>query len=145
MGNIVELNRARKFSVEELEKILPIVRRITDEYFEKLQTLMSRLEALRTRDENQFDPNFTAIEKEINDNVQSWQTKLEKLGAQTKGLWIADFDAGDGYYCWKYPEEKVRYWHQYNDGFRGRVLLEERPGHVAPPVETPASKTPAEL
>lgn len=127
MSNIFELNRTRVFTVEELEKILPVVRRITDEYFEKLQTLMSRLEALRTRDENQFDPTFTAIEKEINDNVQAWQNKLEKLGAQTKGLWIADFDAGDGYYCWKYPEEKVRYWHQYNDGFRGRVLLEERP------------------
>lgn len=136
MANIVELNRARVFTIEEVEEILPVVRRITDEYFEKLQGLMGRLEALRLRDDKQSENTFNAIEKDINDNVQAWQTKLEKLGAQTKGLWIADFDSGDGYFCWKYPEDKIRYWHQYNDGFRGRILLEKKavPAHELPPL-----------
>jgi hypothetical protein len=126
MGNVIELNRSRVFTVTEVEEILPVVRRITDEYFDRLQSLMSRLDGLRSREDQQSENLFRDVEQEINVNVEAWQNKLEKLGAHTKGLWIADFDSGDGYYCWKYPEEKVRYWHQYNDGFRGRILLENK-------------------
>ena len=44
--------------------------------------------------------------------------------AQIKGMWLADFDAGNGYYCWKFPENEIRFWHGYKDGFSGRVEIQ---------------------
>ena len=42
-----------------------------------------------------------------------------------KGLWLVDFDSGDGYWCWAYPEDDLGYWHSYEGGFGARVPLEE--------------------
>jgi hypothetical protein len=121
-GNIIELNPRKVFTVEDVNQILPLVKRITEEYSQKVQAMIARFEALKGRQ----DETVTALEKEINDQIQYWQNKLERLGIRAKGLWIADFDSGDGYFCWKYPEEKVTYWHAYKDGYRGRVPIEDR-------------------
>jgi len=119
-AKIFELNRKKVYSLQEVDDILPVVRKITQEYVEKVQLLMGRFEAAKGHN----DQRLIEIEREINESVQSWQNKLEKLGLRTKGLWIADFDSGDGYYCWKYPEEQVNFWHQYQDGFSGRVKIQ---------------------
>lgn len=66
-----------------------------------------------------------SIETQVNGLISEWQTKVQKLGAMPKGLWIADFDSGDGFYCWKYPERKIDFWHKYTDGFSKRVRVNE--------------------
>ena len=37
--------------------------------------------------------------------------------------WLVDFDNGEGYYCWKYPEDTVGHFHGYEDGFAGRISI----------------------
>ena len=37
----------------------------------------------------------------------TWTRDMEMLGVVVKGLWLIDFDSGEGYYCWKYPEPAV--------------------------------------
>jgi hypothetical protein len=120
LGRVVELNPKKVYSISEVDEILPLVRRITQEYVNRVQGLMQKFEVAKSRQ----DTKITAIEREINECVQLWQNKMEKLGLKAKGLWIADFDSGDGYFCWKYPEEQVNYWHQYNNGFGGRVKID---------------------
>jgi hypothetical protein len=34
-----------------------------------------------------------------------------------------DFDNGDGYYCWCYPEHSITHYHGYSDGFAGRMKI----------------------
>lgn len=120
MAEVFEINTRKTFTLEELDHLLPVVRKITSDYVERVQEQMKRFEAARARN----DEAAQKLEKEVNDTVYAWQTKLEKLGAKPKGLWLADFDSGDGFYCWKYPEDRVMYWHHYSDGFRGRKLIE---------------------
>ena len=67
-----------------------------------------------------------SLEKEIDEKIQLWNQKVERLGGLPRGLWLVDFDAGDGYYCWKYPETEIAFWHGYKSGFMGRVPLESR-------------------
>lgn len=100
---------------------MPVVVRITSQYSEQVQKRIQIIEALS--DENEDLINET--EAEINDLIQQWQSKIQKLGGVTKGLWIADFDSGDGYFCWKYPEERILFWHKYSDGFSGRISIEK--------------------
>ena len=41
----------------------------------------------------------------LRDIVEAWAEAVRALGLEVKGLWLVDFDNGEGYYCWKYPED----------------------------------------
>ncbi len=43
------------------------------------------------------------------------------LGAEVKGLWLVDWDSGDGYFCWRFPEAALAFFHTYEEGFAGRL------------------------
>ena len=56
--------------------------------------------------------------------VRDWAREILALGVVIKGLWLVDFDSGAGYYCWKYPEPSLEYFHGYEEGFAGRLPLQ---------------------
>lgn len=56
--------------------------------------------------------------------VREWAKEILSLGAVIKGLWLVDFDSGAGYYCWKYPEPSLEFFHGYEEGFSGRLPLQ---------------------
>ncbi len=124
---IVEINRDRFFSFEEAQAVLPIIIRITESYCSRVHALIDRLEKISTDNQGLI----LEIENEVNALIKQWQGKIQKLGALPKGLWIADFDSGDGYFCWKYPEPRVEFWHSYQDGFSKRMLIAKRQPQVA--------------
>ena len=119
-AKIIELKPRKVFDYSDISDLLPIVHRITKQYSEKVNKLIQKLEHVAGQEKVVLE-----TETEINDLIQEWQVKVEKLGAVTKGLWIADFDSGDGYFCWKFPEERILYWHGYRDGFSGRRPVKE--------------------
>ena len=55
--------------------------------------------------------------------VGKWAAEIIRMGIEVKGLWLIDFDSGSGYYCWRYPEPSLQYFHGYDEGFGGRVKL----------------------
>jgi len=118
---IIEINRQSVFSLEEAQELLGVIFRITKQYSEKVEGLISRLDTLPPGS----DALASSLETQVNGLISEWQTKVQKLGAMPKGLWIADFDSGDGYYCWKYPERKIEFWHKYTDGYSKRVRVAE--------------------
>lgn len=99
---------------------MPLIYRLTEESSRNVKSLMRHVEALPDKKSSRA----LDIEKKINELIETWQNKLEKLGVVPKGLWLADFDNGNGYYCWKFPETKIAYWHGYQDGFSGRQPVE---------------------
>lgn len=115
MGEVIELKRDKPFTLRETQTLLPVVRRITEEAVQQVETLKKRLE--------ETDPppdHHPAYERELNNLVDHWSEKIIKLGAEPKGLWLVDFDNGSGYYCWRYPEKEVSFYHTYESGFNGR-------------------------
>lgn len=119
--NLIELKAKKVFDLGEINNLMPIIHRITRQYNERVQDLVKKIEALSNRN----DIAAAQLEREVNQLIQEWQVKIEKLGGVTKGLWIADFDSGEGYFCWKFPEEKISHWHEYKDGFSGRKPIQE--------------------
>ena len=57
------------------------------------------------------------------ESVERWASEIESLGCEVKGLWLVDWDSGDGYYCWRFPEPTVGHFHGYDEGFAGRLPL----------------------
>jgi len=120
---VIGINRRSVFNLGEAKALLPLVLRLTKSYSERVQVLIKEIES-RNADRLHSDGlQAEAREAEVGRLIESWQTKIQKLGGLPKGLWIVDFDSGDGYYCWKYPEPSIRFWHRYRDGFTKRVEL----------------------
>jgi hypothetical protein len=100
----------RVFSYEEASVMLPEVRRATEEAYRGVE----RLAASADR----------AAQAEADAIVQAWADGLAARGLEIKGLWLVDFDNGSGYYCWRYPEQRLDFYHSYEDGFGGRMRIQ---------------------
>lgn len=117
MGELIEINQKRIFALDEANELLPIVRRITQSVCEDVKRFNVQLTLMKDREKA----------KGIEDNIQAafndWQKKIRKLGCEAKGMWLVDFDNGEGYYCWHYPETTIDYFHGYFDGYQGRMKV----------------------
>lgn len=119
---VITINRRGVFNLDEARRILPVVRRITQDFSAKVESLIARLETLQL---NQTET-ICALERQVNELIQTWNDKIRKLGAEPRGLWVVDIDSGDGYYCWKHPEADIQYWHSYEDSYSGRKPLNSK-------------------
>lgn len=124
MAKIISFNTKKVFRLEELNDLLPVLIKITRIAKSKTDELLNQLYSLT--DVAPGSDLAKSLEAEIDQHIIEWQDKVAKLGGKTKGLWLADFDAGDGYFCWKFPEDQIFFWHKYSEGFNGRVPLGER-------------------
>ena len=56
--------------------------------------------------------------------LSEWVREMEALGVEVKGPWLIDFDCGTGYYCWRWPERELDYFHGYDEGFASRIRIQ---------------------
>jgi hypothetical protein len=110
---------SRKFTLEEAKALLPVVRERTRRALEAIGALEAPDEDDETPSEERSD--YEARAHEI---MLEWARDIERLGIEVKGPWLIDFDSGGGYYCWKWPETSLEYFHGYDEGFSSRVRLQ---------------------
>jgi hypothetical protein len=94
------------FSYEEASALMPLVRELTADAVERVDAL------------------DVEAPEEYQRIVAAWAADVMRLGIEVKGLWLIDFDNGSGYYCWKWPEPSLQFFHGYDEGFGGRVKLQ---------------------
>jgi hypothetical protein len=107
------------FSLQQARELLPHVKHLTADAVRRAETLASQLHGLA-----EDDPEHATLAAALRDVVNGWAEQVTALGLEAKGLWLVDFDNGQGYYCWCYPEETVAHYHGYEDGFAGRMKIQ---------------------
>ncbi len=110
----------RVFTLAEAQALFPLVRKITQAAYQELEPIRRNLEAMVPA-----NPMIHDVERQYETIVKRWVGKMERLGLVVKGLWLVDFDTGDGYLCWKFPELRIGYYHSYHEGYSGRVPLRQ--------------------
>jgi regulator of sirC expression with transglutaminase-like and TPR domain len=105
---VLETPQKKIFTLEQARVLLPRVKEVTSEAVFRFARLSEGEET----------------ENERQNVVREWASEILSLGAEIKGLWLVDFDSGAGYYCWKYPEAALEYFHGYEEGFSGRLPLQ---------------------
>ena len=110
----------RIFTLAEANTLFPLVHKITERAYQELIPCQQRLRTMLVS-----DPRRPDVEVRYEAVVRRWIRKLERLGIVVKGLWLVDFDTGDGYLCWKYPELVIGHYHDYASGFEERRPLAE--------------------
>jgi hypothetical protein len=117
---ITGCDEPRVFTLAEAEALFPLVRRITQATYQELEPVRRMLEAMVPT-----NPLIQDVERQYEIIVKRWVGKMERLGLVVKGLWLVDFDTGDGYLCWKFPELRIGYYHSYHEGYTGRIPLRQ--------------------
>ncbi len=109
----------REWSLEAAREILGDVRARTEEAVGQVEALL-----VQVTDNAPESPERQAADLEIQRIIASWARAMEALGLAVKGPWLVDFDCGSGLYCWRWPEEKLEYFHGYDEGFAGRIRIQ---------------------
>lgn len=120
MENIFVLNKKTFFSRETAQDLLPLIYGITEVVAKEAKILLNAREAYPDKNSEAVK----ALDDKLTEIYQRWSTKIEKLGAKPKGMWLIDFDNGNGYFCWKFPELQILFHHGYQDGFSGRMMID---------------------
>jgi hypothetical protein len=110
----------RAWSLATAREMVSEVRRLTAAAVEAVDALEARRGAIGRDD----DAAGVALEQELARAVAGWVRAMEALGVEVKGRWLVDFDNGRGYYCWRWPEEQLEYFHGYDEGLAGRVRIQ---------------------
>jgi len=113
-------NKKKVFNLQEASELLPMVQSVTRKQQQALAPLQLRLKKMLSN-----DPRRKTVELEYESVVSSWRTKIEALGAQVAGLWMVEFDVGDGLLAWRYPELSLSYFRGSQKTFAERVKLTE--------------------
>ncbi len=108
----------RLFSLSQAQQLLPAVQELTSETVTEFEAVSARLHQI-----DESHPEHAALMAQLDGLVDAWATQLRELQLEVKGLWLVDFDNGEGYYCWAYPERTISHFHGYEDGFAGRMKI----------------------
>ena len=108
---------APRWTLETARALLPEVRKRTAAAVPAVQRMLSE----RT---DAADPERAEIDARLRRAIGRWTREMEALGVEVKGLWLVDFVNGSGDFCWKWPEERIGWFHGYEDGFPGRTPIQ---------------------
>jgi len=111
----------RVFSFDEARRLVPQLRDRTESAIARLRDLAEATDAEGLRkdeaDRGELEEAAAAI-------LHDWAKSIEEMGIEVKGPWLVDFDSGAGYYCWRWPEESLEFFHDYETGFAGRIPIQ---------------------
>lgn len=138
-GRRRQLLSERTFTVEQANRMLPLVRAIVRDILEQEQQVAELEERLAPlADEDMFEglPQLHCEEiKDLMDELQRARARLRELILELESLGV-EYKGGEGlvdfpaifngkpvYLCWKYGEPEIEYWHELQAGFAGRKPL----------------------
>jgi hypothetical protein len=119
----------RRFTLEQANKSLPLVRRIVADIVKAHALAVERHAALEsasgTKESAVAQQALEMAVARFDDLVD----ELDDVGAELKdresGLvdFIGRHEGRDVYLCWKLGEESIAYWHELDAGFAGRKAI----------------------
>ncbi len=95
-------SQPKLFTLSEAECLLPLIKKITITQREALEPWKIKLDRTLSN-----DPRRPVIEREYERLVLVWRGKISRVGARAAGLWVVEFDVGDGVLSWRYPELRI--------------------------------------
>jgi hypothetical protein len=107
----------RSWTLAGARAVLADVRSRTERAVQEAERLVGERDRAAPEARGELDTRIRTV-------VERWAREMEALGAEVKGVWLVDFDNGSGYYCWRWPEEELAWFHGYEEGFGGRTRIQ---------------------
>ena len=126
----------RTFTVEQANRMLPLVRRIVRDIVDSHQTWQRAVQSYETAATwTRADSPSTQLKvlegdvRRLAMEIEGYLVELRELGVDFKGFeqGLVDFPGErEGRVvclCWKLDEDEVKFWHEASDGYAGRQAL----------------------
>lgn len=133
---------SRTFTVEQANRMLPLVRRIVEDivsHYADWQQVVGEFEvATATMGTSGRALELQRAAERLASDIEHFVRELRDLGVEFKGfdLGLVDFpserDGRPVLLCWKLNEPSVAYWHELEAGFAGRQPLATEPPVLEP-------------
>ena len=114
---IVIIGKRKRFTLKEARDMLPVIKNMTSQAAKKIQSIAKK------NDVGHINEADDDVQQQVHQVVQSWATNITSLGCVPNGIWLVDFDNGQGYFCWQYGEDDVDHYHAYDTGFASRTAI----------------------
>ena len=108
------------FSLAEAQSLLPVVRKVTRRAIDDCDPIRERYRNLLN-----CDPRKPQLALQYEKIIRLWMMKIERFGLMARGLWVVEFDTGEGYLSWKYPELRLAFFVDSEDASLTRRSLSE--------------------
>jgi hypothetical protein len=115
----------RRFTVDQANRALPLVRRIVNDIVgthQQAMDLQGQLESCAAAEQPSIQKKLQGTLEHLSDYID----ELTDIGCELKDyrIGLVDFvgchQGKDVYLCWKLGEDKVEFWHDLHTGFAGR-------------------------
>ena len=113
-----DIGSGRLFTLTQARQLLPSVQEMTADAVKQAEALADAMDEI-----DEDDPQRSVLGAELKMIVDDWADRIREMGLEAKGLWLVDFDNGEGYYCWQHPEASLSHYHGYEEGFAGRMKI----------------------
>ena len=117
---------SRKFTLEQANRALPLVKRIVADIVRTHAQAASHREKLERMSASKDSKSTQQDLDQSIDRLQDLVDELSDVGVELKdyetGLvdFVGRHDGRDVYLCWKLGEERITHWHEISAGFAGR-------------------------
>lgn len=116
---MAHIEETATFTLQQARALLPEVKHLTADAVRQTELLAAQLQGLA-----EDDPDYVPLAAALKGVIERWADHVHSMGLEAKGLWLVDFDNGQGYYCWSYPEPTISHYHGYEEGFAGRMSIQ---------------------
>jgi hypothetical protein len=107
------------FSLAEANRLVPLLRKYTEEAIRETGKISAQLDF-----HDKASEQYKSLSAAYDNSVMKWAETMHRIGGLAKGLWTVDFDSGEFYFCWTYPERRIDHFHQYDETFKARKKLD---------------------
>lgn len=108
------------FNLTEARALLPFIQSVSKRQFLQLSPVQERLNKMLAN-----DPRRQIYEREFESQVSQWRSKVIQFGVRVSGLWMVEFDVGEGCLCWRHPELSIKTFRKHGVAFSERVKLSD--------------------
>lgn len=114
----------RRFTLEEANKLVPEIVRITEVILKELQALQARQKNEEVYDTMKAQERFNTETMEL---LERWSHQITSMGVYPKGFFTCDFKTynPDTLFCWTYGEERITHTHKVYESFKHRRPIRE--------------------
>jgi hypothetical protein len=129
------------FSVDQANRMLPLVRRIVEDIVRDYARWRERVDAFELAvartPRGEINPEAAKLESDaqaLAAEIEQYLAELGELGIEFKAfdIGLVDFpgerEGRPIYLCWRLGEPEVEYWHELDAGFAGRQPLNTAEG-----------------
>jgi hypothetical protein len=131
-GSVRASQPKRRFSLEQANRSLPLVKRVVGDIVQTHAQAMKLQHEVERQTTSKAGTTLKSMQEQLDscmNKLEDFVDELSEIGCELKdyqtGLidFVGKHEGRDVYLCWKLGEDHITHWHELDSGFAGRQSI----------------------